>query len=273
MPAYAQTYLQLHHQIRRMGNSEGELDYLRGTYEFAMRAFSGYVQGYGKSFLSHNVGLASILASLAVPIQVVAAGLVHNVYGCADFGDGQTGIIPTHQKTIIRVVGKEAEAVLATFNTFNTLWWNPDLFTSIRDQLTDYDKFQRTAVLLHIADHLEHNLDNGTLYFYDDESAWRRKNYEVLVEMAIILGYPVLGNEIQRAHQEHEGIQIPAEFKPLHKPAIRMKLVPKSCRSRYALQLKEGIDHWLHRLQQGTASLNGEIRPTLKTVRNWFMPI
>jgi len=269
MSRFAQTYLQLHHQIR-LGYSEGDIVYLRKVYEFAMQVFSGYFQGYGKSFLSHNVGVASILASLAVPIQVVAASLVHNVYACADFGDGQTGIIPTHQKTIIRVVGKEAEAVLASFNT---LCWNPDLFAPIRDQLTDYDQFHRTAVLLYIADHLEHNLDNGTLYFYDDESAWRRKNYEILVEMAIILGYPVLGNEIQRAHQEHEGIQIPPEFKPSHKPPIKMKLVPKSCRSRYALQLKEETDHWLHRIQQSTIPLCREIGPTLKTVRNWFLPM
>ena len=270
MSVYAQTYLQLHHQIRRMGNSEGDLDYLRGAYAFVMQVFSGYVQGHGKSFLSHNVGTASILASLGAPIQVVAAGLMHNVYDCADFGDGQIGITPSHQKTIVRVVGKEAEGFLATFNT---LWCNQDSYTSIRDHLTDYDQFQRMAVLLHLADHLEHNLDNGTLYFYDDESAWRRKNYEVLVEMAIILGYPVLGNEIQRVHQEHEGIQIPVEFKPLHKPSIKKKLVPKSCRRRYDLQLKGAVAPCLHRLQQGTASLYGEIRPTLKTVRNWFMPI
>ena len=99
MSVYAQTYLQLHHQIRRMENSEGDLDYLRGAYAFVMQVFSGYVQGYGKSFLSHNVGTASILASLGAPIQVVAAGLMHNVYEGVDFGDGQTGITPSHQKT------------------------------------------------------------------------------------------------------------------------------------------------------------------------------
>ena len=89
--------------------------------------------------------------------------------------------------------------------------------------------------------------------------------------MAVILGFPVLGAEIQRVHQEHFGIEIPSEFKPLQNPAIAKELVPKSCRRRYALQLKEGADHWLPRFNYGAASLYGEIRSTLKAIRNTIM--
>ena len=270
MSRFAQTYLQLHHQIRRLGYSKDDIEYCRRVYEFAMQVFSGYVQGNGKSFLSHGVGTASILACSKFPIQVIAAGLLHNGYAEADFVDGKKGSTPAHQKTILRVVGQETEAYLVAFHT---LGWDPDLFASIRDQLMGSDSVKQTAVLLYLADHLEHNLDHGNLHLDDEYGAWRRKNYEVLVEMTVIFGCPELGNEIQRVHGEHVGIQIPTHFKPTHKPALKRKLVPNSCRMRHVLQLKKWGGSWFQWLRQTTVSLFGEIHPTLKTVRNWFLPI
>lgn len=270
MPAYAQTYLQLHHQIQCLGYSKEDIQYLRRVYEFGMQIFSGYVQGYGKSFLSHGVGTASVLASLKAPTPVVAAGLIHNIYEGTNFGDRKTGVVPEHQKVVIGVVGTEAEAYVATFNT---LCWSPDVYASIRDQLTRYHHNQKMAVLIHLADHVEHNLDHGTLYFFDEESAWRRKNYVVLADMAIILGYPTLGNEIRRVHQEHEGVHHPDEFKPLHTPPIKRKLVPRSCRRRYSWKSKEEFGCWLQSFQQATFPFYRKMRPMLKTLRNWLLPM
>jgi len=104
MSAYAQTYLQLHHQIRRVGYSEKDIVYLRRVYEFAMQVFSGYYQTNAKPYLSHVVGTASILVSLHTSHHVVATALLHHVYSHGDFGDGKKGITPARRKKISRVV-------------------------------------------------------------------------------------------------------------------------------------------------------------------------
>ncbi|MCZ6799626.1 MAG: hypothetical protein O7F12_03980 [Nitrospirae bacterium] len=270
MPAYAQTYLQLHHQIRRMGNSEGELDYLRGTYEFAMQVFSGYFQANGKSYLSHVVGTASILASLDVQVNIVAVGLLHNVYGNGDFGDGQSGLTSTHQKTIIQVVGEEVEAYLAAFKTMR---WGPQVFPAIRDHLGEYDSVRRTVVLVHLADYLEHHLSGGLLYYSDRQRHWFYDCHDVFVEMYTNFGFPTLAEAFQQVHQENTALKIPKEFQQPETVMRGKYLCPKSCRRRYGLGLKEWRIHWFQRQYQATIYLTGEMRTMLKTVRNRFMPI
>jgi len=163
------------------------------------------------------------------------------------------------------VVGEEVEAYLATFNT---MWWNPELFPAIRDHLGEYDQMHRVVGLIHLADYLEHNLDYGTLYYGNIQSSFFRHHLEVGAEMALILGFPSLATEMRRVHQENCAIEIPVGFRQPDNVLSGKNLVPKSCRRRYTLQLKELAGHWLSRFNHRAASLHGEIRSTLKAVRN-----
>ena len=91
MHSYAQTNIQLFNQLRHGGYSNTELSLVRDAYELAMDLFTGRYQPSGKPFVAHVVGTASILASLRLSAQVVAAGLLHNVYEQGDFGNGRNG--------------------------------------------------------------------------------------------------------------------------------------------------------------------------------------
>jgi len=209
MSRFAQTYLQLHHQIRRLGYSKDDIEYCRRVYEFAMQVFSGYFQTNGKPYLSHVVGTASILVSLHASKHIVATALLHNVYNRGDFGDGKKRITPARRKKISRVVGSETESYLAAFHAMN---WTQSLFPSIRDHLKEYNQVQRTVVLIHLADWLEHNLDNGTRYYPQSKSAWFRENYEIFLEMTAILHQPVLHTAYQQVQQENTAIDLSEGF-------------------------------------------------------------
>ena len=85
----AQTNLQLYNQLRARGWSPAELGLLHRAYELTVSLYSGYFQNDGKPFVAHTVGVASILGHLERPAELVAAGLLHNVYTNGDFGDGR----------------------------------------------------------------------------------------------------------------------------------------------------------------------------------------
>ena len=89
MERVAQTNLQLYNQLRAQGYSQKELVIVHRAYEFLTTIYPGYFQADGKPFVAHTVGVASILAHLQLPAEFIAAGLLHNIYGNGDFGDGR----------------------------------------------------------------------------------------------------------------------------------------------------------------------------------------
>jgi len=151
--------------------------------------------------------------------------------------------------------------------------WTPSLFPSIRDHLKEYNQVQRTVVLIHLADWLEHNLDNGTLYYPQSKSAWFRENYEILLDLTAILHQPVLPTAYQQVQQENTAIDMPEGFQLAKTNTSIRCLVPNACRKRFAQQWQEGGSRWLPRLKQTTIPLRREIGPTIKTIRNWFLPM
>ena len=75
MHAYAQTNVQLFNQLQSEGYSARDRELVRLAYEFAMGLFTGLFLPSGKTFIDHLVGTASILTSLHVPVEVVAASV------------------------------------------------------------------------------------------------------------------------------------------------------------------------------------------------------
>jgi (p)ppGpp synthase/HD superfamily hydrolase len=130
--SYAQTISQLYRQLQQNGYSVTDMCRIRDAYELAVELFSGYFQSSGKLLIAHVVGTASILASLRLPVEVVAAGLLHNVYWNGDFGDGRRGITEARREQVRGVVGKEVEQYLARFATLRL---TPQTVTATRDEL------------------------------------------------------------------------------------------------------------------------------------------
>src|SRR5262249_20277729 len=114
MHLYAQTNAQLFNQLRSEGYSKTEREFVRDVYEFGMTLFSGLFLSSGKLLIDHLVGTASILASLRVSIEIVAAGLIHAAYLHGDFGGMRHGITEAKRKRVNTVVGDAVEKYVAT---------------------------------------------------------------------------------------------------------------------------------------------------------------
>lgn len=119
MQPFAQTNIELFNQLRRDGYSNADLSFVRNAYELAMDIFAGRFQPSGKIFLAHVVRTASILASLRLTAEVVAAGLLHNAYISGDFGDDCPGISTAKRKEIKQALGPETEEHIARFPAMN----------------------------------------------------------------------------------------------------------------------------------------------------------
>ena len=72
----AQTNVQLYNQLREKGLQLDDLVLVHRAYEFLTTLYPGYFQADGKPFVAHGVGVASILAEIDQPAQIVAVGLV-----------------------------------------------------------------------------------------------------------------------------------------------------------------------------------------------------
>lgn len=198
MHSYAQTNIQLYNQLRDDGYTDDDLDSVRKAYELAVLLLTCRYQHSGKTTIAHFVGTASILSSLHVPAKLVAAGLLHNVYKIGDFGDGRKGITNSRREQVIRTVGVEVEEYAARYLTMR---WNKRTIPTICDGLEGLASMDREVVLIHLADHLEHHLDCGILYFDDAKRRGfvsRNDRLHIMIEIAEKLGFPALATELSR---------------------------------------------------------------------------
>ena len=242
---YAQTNLQLFNQLRRDGYSKTDRDLVRDAYELAMVLFSGRFQPSGKPFIAHVVGTASILASLQLPIAVVAAGLLHNVYEQGDFGDGRKWISTARRRRIRRVLSPEVEECVARFPTFSLEWPTNPLARENPHELPSID---RAVLLIVFADHLEHLLDLDVLYYRHAIQLRYLDNSKIAVETADRLGQRQLATEMREAIRRTEFAELVVELTE-HRSGSFV-IVPKSCRMRFSTVLRQGLMDRAHKARK-----------------------
>ena len=245
MHSYAQTNIQLFNQLRRDGYSKADLDLVRDAYELAMALFTGRFQPSGKPFIAHVVGTASILASLRLPAPLVAVGLLHNVYLAGDFGDGRHSITTTRREKIRRVLGREAEEYVARFPSLN---WKSPTVQRARNNPEKLDSADRNVLLILMADHLEHLLNLDLLYYQDRVRRSYLRNCTLAVETAQSLGLTALAAEVKQGIQETESAELPVEFPVERIAGAAFVIVPKSCRKRLSVTLRQTLIRGLHRV-------------------------
>ena len=253
-PSYAQTNIQLYNQLRVMGYSKGAHMCVRNAYETAAQLFAGRYLLHGKMHIVHVVRTASILTSLLAPVEVVAAGLIHNAYQNGDFGTGERGFTSTKRRYLLQAVGPEVEQYVTGF-TF--LKWNPKTFLSILQELTAHQSINNHVVLLRLADLLEHNLDYGVLYFErtQQERYFSPSLNPLMIKMAEQLGYPLLVRKLQRVYEQNStGILSPTKILK-EMPTKSSVCYPKSCQKRLLIRLIQKLKPSFPRLAQILGSL------------------
>ncbi|HKN94666.1 MAG TPA: HD domain-containing protein [Thermoleophilaceae bacterium] len=234
----AQTNLQLFNQLRERGLAIDELVEIRHAYELLTTLYAGHYQADGKPFVSHGVGVASILASLDQPAEIVSVGLLHNVYGNADFGDGvDHGITPSRRELVRAAVGARVEELLARFQELRI---DDERVRHIRQELAGWDESDRRLVLVELADHLEKYVDLGVLYFGENDWIVGRTERAGadLMELAEELGQPrlaaMLGQAFDDAAAHAKGF--PAELRPTAGRRYLEVIIPRSCEPRRSLR-------------------------------------
>lgn len=270
MTAYAQTNLQLFDQLHRAGYAADEVVRLRRAYDLARRLFVGLHLPSGKPFLDHAVGTASILASLAAPIEVVAAGLLHAAYSNGDFGTAGRGAAGAKRAKIARAVGAPVEERIARYDAMT---WDSKSIPAIRAGLRGFDRLGREVLLVRLANELEHRLDLADLYA--GKRSWLQRYGELyldtMLEMARGLGFSCLAEELARAFAAAAAAAIPAEaesrsgqtrsyvaaprsYRRRRWIALRRKLIDEISRLRIALGLRTRFRRFARRFHPETAS-------------------
>jgi hypothetical protein len=235
----AQTNLQLYNQLRERGLPLDELVAVHSAYGLVTSLYSGHYQADGKPFVAHGVGVASILASLDQPAEIVAVGVLHNIYGNADFGDGlRYGRTPARRRLVREAVGARVEDLLGRFQQLR----KARAIENFRRELPRWDDTDRRLVLVEVADHLEKYTDLGVLYYgKNDWILGRTQSVGAnLIEIASELGEPrlaeMLSSAFDKAAAQAEGF--PVELRAPGGQRHIALVVPRSCSPRLSPRLR-----------------------------------
>jgi hypothetical protein len=247
----AQTNIQLYNQLRDARLPLDDLVLVHRAYEFLTTLYPGHYQADGKPFVAHGVGVASILAWLDQPAEILAVGLLHNVYGNADFGDGwSSGATPFRRRVVRETMGERIEDLLARFGE-QRLERRP--IEAARQAVHELDETERRLLLVDLVDHLEKYVDLGVLYFGENDwvmSLTDRIGRD-LIEIANELGGPRLGEMFSTALAEAaaNAAAVPAELRSSDSRRHIKLVVPRSYSRRLPLKLRAGAQRLRRRLR------------------------
>jgi (p)ppGpp synthase/HD superfamily hydrolase len=233
----AQTNLQLYNQLREKGLPLEDLVLVHRGYELLTTLYPAHFQADGKPFVAHGVGVASIVAGLDQPAEIVAVGLLHNVYGNADFGDGRSETATASRRHLVRAaVGGRVEELLIQFRELRI---EPHNIEQARRALPLRSGVERRLICVELADYLEKYVDLGILYW--DRSNWLVDADEIigddLVAIASELGEPRLAEMLRTAFAATARMraEVPPELRPSDGRSQLKLIVPRSCRQSVSL--------------------------------------
>jgi (p)ppGpp synthase/HD superfamily hydrolase len=230
----AQTNLQLYNQLRERGMALDDLVLVRRAYELNTKLYSGYFQSDGKPFVSHGVGVASVLAGIGQPAEIIAFGLLHNLYGNGNFGDDRgPGATPERRQLVREAVGDRVESLIERFGHRRV---GKQTVDDMLAHMHEYDEGDRILILVDLADRVEKHADLGVLYY--GQGDWITGETEhigtKLIELANALGEPklaaMLSDGFERAAAQADSV--PPELRPTDGRQYATLVMPRSCRPR-----------------------------------------
>ncbi|MBA3564469.1 MAG: hypothetical protein H0W33_10780 [Gammaproteobacteria bacterium] len=236
----AQTNVQLYNQLRRSGRSLDELALVHRAYQLTVSLYSGCFQADGKPVAAHVAGVASILARLDLPVEIVAAACIHNIYGNGDFGDGRgSGVTPYRRRVVSGAVGKEVEACVYRFSELRL---NHESVPDIGRRLDRLDVRDRHLIVMELADILEKYMDQGILYFrHHNVTRLVADHSELLIEMADRLGYPQLASALGESFAATAADSVPEALRAVTGDRCMNIVIPRSCQLRTSIATLKNI--------------------------------
>src|SRR5262249_7972314 len=139
-------------------------------------------------------------------------GILHNVYGTGDFGDGRTGITKRRRERVRRAVGASVEEHVSRF---------PGLQAAVHASATSrdlrvldvarggpdaVDAIDRGVLLIVAAERLEHRRN------FEHVNEYMRRLDQRKGEIAAALGFPTLAAELKAAGDDAVGAECCAEL-------------------------------------------------------------
>ena len=249
MESVAQTNIQLYNQLRRQGCDDAELRQVHLAYELAVTLYTGCFGADRKPFVAHSVGVASIVAHLDAPAELIAAAVLHNIYGNGDFGDGLHNRATDRRRRVVQqAVGDRIEAIVHRFHRRRVRLNPGEGYRQRIDRLAAED---REVLLFDLADVIEKHVDGSVLYHGDGDwiTTPVAQHGTYLIELAGQIGQPALARML--ADGFAAVARDPGLPEALRAPRNRRHLVlvvPQSCRRRWIPQAAK-IARWL--LQPG----------------------
>lgn len=235
----AQTNIQLYNQLREAGRPLDELVEVHRAYELLSSLYAGYYQADGKPFVAHGVGVASILGWLDQPADILVVGLLHNVYGNADFGDGGgPGVTPARARLLRQAVGAEVAEMLERFRRLRI---GPSTLADVRRSLPERPEAERRLILVDLADQLEKHVDLGVLYFGNHDWVHTEQIGAELVALARELGEPRLAEMLENALADVAAADVPAQLRTSDGRRFLKLEVPRSCRRRLLPRVRSRV--------------------------------
>lgn len=230
----AQTNLQLYNQLRERGMALDDVVLVHRAYELNISLYSGRFQGDGKPFVSHGVGVASVLAEIGQPAEVIAFGLLHNVYGNGDFGDGHgPGATPERRKLVREAVGGRVESLVERFGQRRVGERSIDHMLA---HVQEYDDAERILLLVDLADRVEKYADLGVLYYGQGDWLTGETDHigARMIDLAHELAEPRLAAMLSEGfeHVSAEAGNVPPQLRPTDGRSRSTLVVPRSCRPR-----------------------------------------
>jgi hypothetical protein len=235
----AQTNVQLYNQLRDADLPQDDLVLVHRAYEFLTTLYAGHYQADGKPFVAHGVGVASILALLEQPAEILAVGMLHNIYGNADFGDGRSGgATPFRRRLVREAMGRRIEDLIVRFGDRRI---QPNTIEDVRRTLPELDGIERRLLLVDLVDHLEKYVDLGVLYFGENDwvlGADARIGGQ-LIEIADELGEPRLSEMLSTAFTRAAAApDVPAALRASDGRRYLKLVLPRSSKRRLRLRLQ-----------------------------------
>jgi (p)ppGpp synthase/HD superfamily hydrolase len=234
----AQTNIQLYNQLRARGLPLEDLLLVKRAYELVTTLYPGFYQADGKPFIAHPVGVASIVAHLGQPAEIVATALLHAVYDNADWGDRADGEATAARRRVVReAVGERVDELMVRFAQVRP---TPETIAENRRALPGLDATDRALVLIGVVDHLEKYVDLGSFYFGDDSdlTRWTEAVGEDLIEMARELDEPSVAEMLAKAfaRADRDSDEVPSELRADHGLPHLTQVPPRSYRRRFRLR-------------------------------------
>jgi len=241
---HAQTIIQLYDQLRDFGYSSSDLLIAKKAYSLAQRLYAFRFQGDGKPFISHGIGTASVLCNQKAPIELIAAGLIHNVYVNGDFGFlNKSGVTKAKRRVVKNAVGAEIEQYVHGLRAVRSKFRPLRL---VCDESVELTKLEKNVILMQLADQMDLYVNRASSYYHDPEPIRTRiqKGGKTLIKIAETCGYPELALEFTQLFEVLLSVRsVPKVFQSLEKRNASSELIPKSCQKKFSLRFYESINN------------------------------